>query len=86
MVIMVIIQRFKLKEVDNQIENLENQLAIQIKNNEQLIKIIKNINNADYYKTFSDGSNGFEVKFQNKLLSRLERTKFENLCESKIQI
>lgn len=57
-----IAQRLKLQAVNDQIEVLEAQLNSQIKNNEQLIKIIRNINNADYFKSFGDSFNSeFEV-------------------------
>lgn len=52
----------KLQAVNDQIEVLESQLNSQIKNNEQLIKIIKNINNADYFKSLGDSFNSeYEV-------------------------
>lgn len=59
------IQRLKLRAVNDQIEVLEAQLNSQIKNNEQLIKIIRNINNADYFKSLGDSFYGeYQVKIK----------------------
>jgi len=49
-------KRLKLKAVNDQIEVLETQLKSQINNNERLFKIIKNINNVNYFKAFEDRS------------------------------